>query len=132
MLTKGPKLNTTAMMTMQYPVGIKPQMLAKVDYVFLFKVDTPTILKRLYTQYAGVVPNFKLFADMIRTGTRDYQCLVIDRNSLSPNLSDKIFWYKAKKRYFRFGSDELYECEYGNGPKLDIFASDLRVETQEE
>ena len=84
-------------LTMQYSVGIPPEMRANFDYVFLLAEDIISNRKRLYEHYAGMFPNFDIFQQVFSAITEDYGILVIDNRIHSNNITDKVFWYKAKK-----------------------------------
>lgn len=84
-------------LTMQYSVGIPPEMRSNFDYVFLLAEDIISNRKRLYDHYAGMFPSFDIFQQVFSDITDDYGILVIDNRVRSKNITDKVFWYKAKK-----------------------------------
>jgi len=84
-------------------LGIPPGLRDNIDFVFLFANDGVN-LRKLYDNYAGVVPNFELFKKIFYQCTRDRGCMVIDKTNTSDKLTDKVFWYRAKDPgKFRFG-----------------------------
>ena len=96
--------------TMQYPLGIGPELRCNVDYVFLLR--TPIIEERikLYKYYAGMFPSFEAFSQIMDSCTSDYECLVIDNAVQSNKLEDMVFWYKADAHPdFKLGSREFWE-----------------------
>ena len=73
--------------TMQYPLGIPPNLRTNIDYVFI-----------------------------LREPTENYECLVINNNAKSNKLNEQIFWYKAEKHPdFRLGSKEYWELSKNMG-----------------
>lgn len=83
-------------LTMQYAVGIPPELRSNFDYIFLLGEDFISNRKRLYEHYAGMFPSFDIFQQVFSTVTEDYGCMVINNRVHSKNITDKVFWYKAK------------------------------------
>jgi hypothetical protein len=96
--------------TMQYPLGIPPNLRTNIDYVFILREPYINNRKRIWENYAGMFPNFESFAQVMDQCTENYECLVIDNNSKSNKLQDQVFWYKAAKHGdFKLGSKEFWE-----------------------
>ena len=96
--------------TMQYPLGVPPNLRTNIDYVFILREPYITNRKRIYENYAGMFPTFESFCQVMDQCTENYECLVINNNSKSNRLEDQIFWYKAEKHPpFRLGSKEFWE-----------------------
>jgi hypothetical protein len=83
-------------LTMQYAVGIPPEMRSNFDYVFLLAEDSVNNRRRLYEHYAGMFPTFDIFQQVFSDITENYGVMVIDNRVHSKNITDKVFWYKAK------------------------------------
>ena len=84
-------------LTMQYAVGIPPEMRSNFDYIFLLAEDFISNQKRLYEHYAGMFPSFDIFKQVFADVTKNYGVMVINNRIHSGNITDKVFWYKAKK-----------------------------------
>jgi hypothetical protein len=96
--------------TMQYPLGIPPNLRTNIDYVFILREPYIINRKRIYENYAGMFPTFESFCQVMDQCTENYECLVINNNSKSNKLTDQIFWYKAEHHAnFRLGSKEFWE-----------------------
>ena len=96
--------------TMQYPLGIPPNLRTNIDYVFILREPYIANRKRIYENYAGMFPTFESFCQVMDQCTENYECLVINNNSKSNKLQDQIFWYKAEPHgSFRLGSKEFWE-----------------------
>jgi len=93
-------------LTMQFPLGIKPELRSNFDYIFLMAEDFFNNQKRLYDHYAGMFPNFNTFRQVFAELTKDFGCMVIVNRGARKNLLDKVFWFKAKHR-----SIEKIGCE---------------------
>jgi hypothetical protein len=114
-------------LTMQYSVGIPPEMRSNFDYVFLLAEDTISNRKRLYEHYAGMFPTFDIFQQVFSDITQDYGIMVIDNRVHSKNITDKVYWYKAKDvPTFKIGSnkfhkyhDNQYDSEWDK--RLEVF-----------
>ncbi len=96
--------------TMQYPLGIPPNLRTNIDYVFILREPYISNRKRIYENYAGMFPTFESFCQVMDQCTENYECLVINNNAKSNKLSDQIFWYKADThKNFKLGSKEFWE-----------------------
>ena len=96
--------------TMQYPLGIPPNLRTNIDYVFILREPYIANRKRIYENYAGMFPTFESFCQVMDQCTENYECLVINNNAKSNNLNDQIFWYKAQNHHdFKLGSKEFWE-----------------------
>ena len=126
--------------TMQYPLGVPPNLRTNIDYVFILREPYLTNRKRIYENYAGMFPTFDSFCQVMDQCTENFECLVINNNAKSNKLQDQIFWYKAQNHPdFRLGSKEFWEIskdlnsddedqtydpnsvkKRGGGPKISI------------
>ena len=96
--------------TMQYPLGIPPNLRTNIDYVFILREPYIANRKRIYENYAGMFPTFESFCQVMDQCTENYECLVVNNNSKSNKLHDQIFWYKAEPHGdFKLGSKEYWE-----------------------
>lgn len=127
--------------TMQYPLGIPPNLRTNIDYVFILREPYIANRKRIYENYAGMFPTFESFSQVMDQCTENFECLVINNNSKSNKLHDQIFWYKAQAHSnFKLGSKEFWEIskdmnsdddeddiydpqsskKKGSGPKINV------------
>ena len=98
------------MITMQYALGIPPNLRTNIDYVFILRENYVSNRKRLYEHYAGMFPTFEMFCQVMDQCTENYECLVVNNNAKSNKLTDQIFWYKADNHAnFKLGSKEFWE-----------------------
>lgn len=82
-------------LTMQYPLGITPELRSNFDYIFLLKEEYISNQKKIFDHYAGMFPNFDSFRQVFSCLVADYGCMVID-NRRDVNISlERIFWFKA-------------------------------------
>jgi hypothetical protein len=100
--------------TMQYPLGIPPNLRTNIDYVFILREPYLTNRKRIWENYASMFPTFESFCAVMDQTTENFECLVINNNSHSNKLNDQIFWYKAQDHpAFKLGSKEFWEISKG-------------------
>ena len=105
----GRHVHTMFIITMQYAMGIPPNLRTNIDYIFILRENIVANRRRLYEQYAGMFPDFDSFCQVMNQCTENYECLVIDNNAKSNKLEDQVFWYKAAPRQdFRLCSPELW------------------------
>ena len=72
--------------TMQYPLGIPPNLRTNIDYVFILREPYIANRKRIYENYAGMFPTFESFTQVMDQCTENFECLVINNNSKSNKL----------------------------------------------
>ena len=102
--------------TMQYPLGIPPNLRTNIDYVFILREPYLTNRKRIWENYASMFPTLEAFCSVMDQTTENYECLVINNNAKSNQLNDQIFWYKAEKHPdFRLGSKEFWDLSKNMG-----------------
>jgi hypothetical protein len=125
--------------TMQYPLGIPPNLRTNIDYVFILREPYIANRKRIFENYAGMFPTPESFFQVMDQCTENYECLVINNNAKSNKLQDQIFWYKAQSHPdFKLGSKEFWELskdldsdedetydpgsvkKRGSGPKINV------------
>jgi hypothetical protein len=100
LLYNGRHYDITYILTMQYPLGIPPDLRLQFDYIFLLAEDNFSNQKRLYEHYCGIIPTFDTFRQIFSQLTEDHGCMVIintNRHKISIDgpFTNKIFWYKA-------------------------------------
>jgi len=96
--------------TMQYPLGVPPNLRTNIDYTFILREPYLNNRKRIYENYAGMFPTFESFCQVMDQCTENYECLVINNNSKSNKLEDQIFWYKADAHNdFKLGAKEFWD-----------------------
>ena len=84
-------------LTMQFSLGIPPELRSNFDYIFLLAEDFPSNRKRLYEHYAGMFPNLQIFEQVFSEITDNFGVMVIDNRIHSKNIADKVYWYRAKE-----------------------------------
>jgi hypothetical protein len=82
-------------LTMQFPLGITPELRCNFDYIFLLAEDFVSNQKRIYDHYAGMFPSFESFRQVFMKLTDDFGAMVIVNRGKRQSALEKIFWYKA-------------------------------------
>ena len=101
--------------TMQYALGVPPNLRTNIDYVFILRENLMNNRKRLYEHYAGMFPSFEIFCQVMDACTEDFNCLVINNNAKSNKLEDQVFWYKAEPHSeFKIGASEFWKHHNNN------------------
>lgn len=118
MFMNGRHWKLMVVITMQYPLGIPPNLRTNVDYVFILRETYMSNKKRIYENYAGMFPTFDSFVQVMEQCTENYECLVINNNVKSNKLTDQVFWYKAEPHAdYRMGSRDYWKV--GSLPEAD-------------
>jgi len=96
--------------TMQYPLGVPPNLRTNIDYTFILREPYLSNRKRIYENFAGMFPTFESFCQVMDQCTENYECLVVSNNAKSNKLDDQIFWYKAQPHGdFKLGAKEFWD-----------------------
>jgi hypothetical protein len=91
----GRHLKMFFIISMQYPLGIPPNLRTNIDYIFILRENIVANRKRIYDNYAGMFQTFEIFSQVMDQCTENFECLVIDNTTKSNKLEDNVFWYKA-------------------------------------
>lgn len=95
LLFNGRHYDIMYILTMQYPLGITPELRGNFDYIFLLAEDFVSNLKRIYDHYAGMFPDFNSFRQAFSQLTEDYGCMVIANRGARKSFLEKVYWYRA-------------------------------------
>jgi len=93
--------------SLQYALDVKPHIRSNIDGVFIFRESNVAIRKRLYENYAGIIPSFNLFEQIMDSITGDYTALYIQNATNTNDWKECVFYYKAPIiENFKFGCQE--------------------------
>lgn len=81
--------------TMQYCLGLPPNLRSNVDYAFIFRDTNIANRRRIFENFVGCVDTFEIFCQICDACTQDRDFLVVDNSSTSGELTDCLFWYKC-------------------------------------
>jgi len=102
-------------LSMQYAIGIPPNLRSNIDWVFLLRENNYQNRKKLYENYAGMFHNFEMFCQTMDACTENFECLVIHNGAKSNKLEDQVFWYKADDHEdFRICCPEAWQFSEAN------------------
>lgn len=111
----GRHYNFLFILTMQYPLGITPELRSNIDYVFIFNEPSLKNRRKIYDDYCGMIPSFTHFCNILDACTQDHECLVVKTSTNSNDLREQIFWYKADAHHnFQVGHPKLWKYHSSN------------------
>jgi hypothetical protein len=84
------------LITMQFPLGMPPNLRLQVEFVFILRDNIIQNRKKTYESFAGMFRTFDMFCEVMDQCTENYECLVIDISAKSNRLEDQVFWYRAE------------------------------------
>lgn len=114
-LYNGRHYHITYILTMQFPLGISPDLRSQFDYVYLLYEDNINNLKRLYEHYAGIFPTLQSFREVFSQLTDDYGTMVLVKRGNDREFNKKVFFYKAHNIVPTvFGCSEMQEYHRKN------------------
>jgi len=125
-MNQGRHFKLTFILTMQYCLGIQPELRTQFNFIFLLGEDNAASRRKLWEHWAGVFPKFDLFEQVFLQVTSNFGCMVINNRIRTTDLTKKVFWFKAKKvQPFKIGSpaflkfhEERYDPDYQNKQQL--------------
>jgi hypothetical protein len=82
-------------LTMQYPLGIGPDLRSNFDFIFIFFSNYINIQRKIWEQYAGMFDTFDAFKYVFNKCTINYGCMVINNRINSENIEDIVYWWRA-------------------------------------
>lgn len=91
----GRQLGITTVITLQDPMDLEKKLRGQVNWAFLLKEKGIMKRKQLYEHYAGVIPYFDMFDQIMRNCTEDFGCIIVDNKSTSYDIDKSIYWYRA-------------------------------------
>lgn len=96
--------------SLQYMMGIPPDLRTNIDFVFCLRENIAANQKRLYDNFFGCFKKFSHFQEAFNECTNNYECLVLDNTSKSTKVEDCVFYYKATAdRSYKLGSKMLWD-----------------------
>lgn len=82
--------------SIQYALLVPPYIRSNTDVIFIFRESLLANQERLYAQFGGLFSTFKMFQEVLKACTEQYECLVINQTGAVTNkVEDCVFWYKA-------------------------------------
>ena len=98
-------------LSLQYSMDVKPVVRTNIDGTFILRESNIRNRRCIWENYAGVIPDFSLFCEIMDQLTTDYTALYIHNATQSNNIEDCVFWYRARPvpENFRFGSEQFWE-----------------------
>jgi hypothetical protein len=109
------------LLSIQHPTDVLPEVGNSLDGVFIMRETNRNSRESIWKRYAGVIPDFGLFCQLMDQLTTDYCCMYIKNSGTSNDWRDCVFYYKAKPppADFKFGckdywkyANERYDSEY--------------------
>lgn len=99
-------------LSLQYCMDVLPVIRTNVDGTFILRETNLRNRRALWENYAGVIPDFSLFCEIMDQITDDYTALYIHNATRSNKLEDCVFWYKAdpdRCKNFKLGCDDYWK-----------------------
>lgn len=111
MFKRGRHFSMLYIISLQYALDIKPVIRINIDGTFILREPNLKIRRVLYENYAGCVPDFNLFCELMDKLTDEWSALYVHNQSSSTNWEDNIYWYKADliDPNWKFGSKDYHE-----------------------
>ena len=101
--------NLMLLLALQSAMDIKPAIRSSVDYTFIFRHSIESDRKKIYENYASIIPTYDEFCQIMDGLAENYTAIVIDNRKQTNNVSDCVYYYKARMhtRPFTFGCPQM-------------------------
>lgn len=111
MFKKGRHYAILYILSLQYALDVKPVIRTNYDGIFILRETVLRNRKILWENYCSIIPDFKLFCNIMDQITDDYTALYVHNASTTNNWQDSVYYYKAKivPEDFRFGAKEFWD-----------------------
>ena len=104
-------------LSLQYCMDIRPAIRNAIDGTFILRETNLKSRKALWENFAGCIPDFNTFCDIMDGVTGDRTALFINNMIDTGNWVDRIFYYNAdwymadpaKSRNFKFGCQDIWD-----------------------
>lgn len=123
----GRHYNCLVVITCQYLMDMGPDLRNQIDYVFILKDNIRNNRVKMYEYFAGMFPSYYAFERTFIECTANREALVLHNSSLSHDLRDNVFFYRAKpNRKYMLGSPNF------KGYSEEHFDSDSEDEDEQQ
>lgn len=96
-------------LSLQYVIGIPPNLRTNIDYVFVFRDTSIANRRKLYENFGGCIPTFHMFCALMDSLGK-YECLVICTDADKVKFDEQVMYWKAKLRKpFKFGCHAFWK-----------------------
>jgi len=99
---------------LQFCLDLRPSIRTSIDGVFIMREPSIVNRKKLYDNFASVIPTFDLFCQMMDQITDDHGAIYIHNLTSTNDWKDCVFWYRATPppEDFKFGCPEYWDFHY--------------------
>lgn len=95
-------------LSLQYVIGIPPNLRSNIDYAFIFRESSYQNRKKLYENFGGSIPSFQMFSSLMDNLDK-YECLVICNDADKVKFTDQVMYWKARMRQpYKFGCETFW------------------------
>lgn len=96
---------------LQYGMDMDKSMRTCIDGTFILAEPNMPVRETIYENYAGCIPTFELFNEMMDKMTENRTAIFIHNRIQSNNWEDRVFWYKAKPvpDGWKFGCKDVWD-----------------------
>jgi hypothetical protein len=103
----GRQMNILYILSFQYVCDLPVNIRSCVSGVFLFKETSVKNLKKLYENFAAVIPTFSIFRKLMSSVTGDYRCLFIDNVKQSNEWIECVYHCKTPSAFTKIEKDKV-------------------------
>lgn len=97
-------------LSLQYSLSIKPIIRTNIDGTFILREPNLRNRKVLWENYAGIIPDFEMFCQMMDQLTNDWCALFILNATRSNRMEDCVYYVNIRPvKNFKFGSPDYYK-----------------------
>jgi hypothetical protein len=107
---RGRHMRLFYILSLQYALDIRPDIRVNIDGVFILNERNKNIRKKLYENFAGNIPTFEIFCELMNDLTEDYTAIYIDNSGMRNDWWENVYYYKPPRTPdFKFGSKDYWK-----------------------
>ena len=128
LLKNGRHFKMLYLICLQYAMDVEPWFRSNLDGTFIFRENNPDIRKKIYSNFANIIPTFEKFSQLMDEICGDYTALFVlnGAGNESKEWHERVFWFKAPliPDEWQFGSKVVKEFDrerFDKNKKQDIW-----------
>ena len=82
--------------SLQYCMDVPVDARSQFQIIVVCAENNQMNRRRIWQQFAGVVPTYRQFDTIMQTATQDHSCLIIDNTNPSATIQTSLFHWKAR------------------------------------
>ena len=92
---KGRHWNLMYLLSLQYAMDVKPAIRTNIDGIFILREPIESNRKKIYDNYASIIPTYEIFCELMNQLTEDYNAMYIHNAAKTNDWTECVYYWKA-------------------------------------